>query len=79
VCKIDFVRANYCKNQSKQPPDSGIRQFFLKFGGKDQWAEDDFEDHKINIDENQVEMKLCEKEVKLDWVKMRNPIIKTTP
>lgn len=38
---------------------------------KDEWAEDDFQEHTINIDDNQVTMKLCEKEVTLDGVKMR--------
>ncbi|HCC86620.1 MAG TPA: hypothetical protein DEQ06_08595 [Porphyromonadaceae bacterium] len=38
---------------------------------KDQWAEDDFEEYKINTDDNPVAMKLCEKEVTLDGVKMR--------
>lgn len=37
----------------------------------DQWEEDDFTLHKITVEANQVEMKLAEKEVEFDHVKMR--------
>jgi len=37
----------------------------------DKWEEDDFTLHKIAVEANQVEMKLAEKQIELDEVKMR--------
>ncbi len=38
---------------------------------KDKWAEEAFEDHAIEVEGDKVQMKLCEKEIELDGVKMR--------
>lgn len=38
---------------------------------KDQWKEDDFKEYQVKVDGVQTKMILCEKEVELDSVKMR--------
>ncbi len=38
---------------------------------KDQWKEDDFKEHQVKVDGVQTKMILCEKEIELDSVKMR--------
>lgn len=38
---------------------------------KDKWAESDFTEHEVEIDSNIVKMELCEKNIELDNVKLR--------
>jgi len=38
---------------------------------KDQWDENDFKEYRINVDGVETEMLLCEKQIELDGVKMR--------
>lgn len=38
---------------------------------KDKWEEDDFTEHEIELDSNKIKMELCEKNIELDKVKLR--------
>jgi hypothetical protein len=38
---------------------------------KDKWDEDAFKDHEVEVEGDKIEMKLCEKQIELDGVPMR--------
>lgn len=68
---ILFDREGYFPKYFQELWEKRIAVITYRKNVKDTWGEEAFEDHTIEVEGDKVQMKLCEKEIELDGVKMR--------
>lgn len=68
---ILFDREGYFPKYFQELWEKRIAVITYRKNVKDTWGEEAFQDHTIEVEGDKVQMKLCEKEIELDGVKMR--------
>ena len=71
IFTVVFDREGYSPKYFGQLWQKRIAVITYRKNVKDQWREDDFKEYQVEVDGAQTKMFLCEKEVELDSVKMR--------
>jgi len=66
-----FDREGYFPKYFQQLWQKRIAVITYRKNVKNKWDEEDFQEHTIEIEGDKVQMKLCEKQIKLDGVEMR--------